>query len=91
MLKLIKLILILKLDLWHIWQLLRVLTILGIENIQIPQQVVRKYFLCAMCLSYLMGLSFLQKLDQVWAEKIIRVMTKRTREILVLGLSDRPS
>ena len=38
-----------------------------------------------------MGLSFLQKLDQVWAEKIIRVMTKRTREILVLGLSDRPS
>ena len=47
MLKLIKLILILKLDLRHIWQLLRVLTILGIENIQIPEQVVKQYFLSA--------------------------------------------
>ena len=57
MLKLIKLILILKLDLWHIWQLLRVLTILGIENIQIPEQVVKKYFLCAKYLSYLKSIS----------------------------------
>ena len=36
-----------------------------------------------------MGLSFLQKFEQVWAEKIIKVRTKRTRETFVLSLSSR--
>ena len=40
-----KLIIIWRLDLRYIWQLLRVLAILGVEDIQIPEQVVWKYFL----------------------------------------------
>ena len=41
--------------------------------------------------THLMGLSFLQKFEQVWAEKIIKVRTKRNRETFVLSLSSRAS
>ena len=43
----LKLILVWRLDLRYIRQLLRVLAILGVENIQIPEQVVKQYFLSA--------------------------------------------
>ena len=43
----LKLILVLRLDLRYIRQLLRVLAILSVENIQIPEQVVKQYFLSA--------------------------------------------
>ena len=41
--------------------------------------------------THLMGLSFLQKFDQVWAAKTIKVRTKRIRDIFVLKLNDRAS